>query len=455
MSFSALLALVAIAGRPQRPTFTYLTGGARPVVSDAQRRRETGANNLPGYGFEGGRTVRLANGSTYLFTAEFQGWPINANMRLALWRANGSGAAGVSGGWSRLGTVANASSAGNGTSLASWNRTCSQADLAASPWAPFPVFDEAGDRWHVHWVSYACDLDWVVRVGVGNIRGARSATAGVAGIGGPYVPYAGNGVVIGPNASGGAPNATRWGDLSDCAPCHAAAAAKPPRAPPVYCSTPPCQFDNGITGAAICSGPYALPPPPAGAAAGGARFAAFLGLDHDLAWAPSMAGPWTVGSAGSTGQQMMAKVSTPSSMYTENPVVSRIKRPDGGVGFVAVFDTVSPSGGWVRTSSAAGGGGWESGAAADRGEAYGFGVMYSADGRYWSGGEDVALPGGCRTPLGLMQEPDGSFSLLFTRRFADCANQTLEVGSRGDACNGRSMCANLYAARFSVSWGDW
>ena len=111
-------------------------------------------------------------------------------------------------------------------------------------------------------------------------------------IGGPYETYAGNGIVIGPNAT--APTATRWGDLSSCAACHDPSV----QPPPVYCAVPPCQFDNSITGGAICSGPYALP-----AAAGKPPlYASFVGLNHDLAWASSMRGPWTIGTAASTGQ---------------------------------------------------------------------------------------------------------------------------------------------------------
>lgn len=340
-------------------------------------------------------------------------------------------------GWRRVGTIAE--SRGDGTSVASWNRTCSTRNLHASPWAPFPVFDddplaEGGGSWHVHWVSYSCDLSWPVRVGTANILGAVSSVPGIDGVAGPYVPYPDNGVVIGPNASGA--RSTRWGDLTDCAGCHGASS------PPVYCAAPPCQFDNGITGAAISTGPYALP---SGAPA---RFATFLGLGHSLAWSDSMTGPWTVGTPFSTGQLMNAKMSTPSCMYTENPVTTSIRTPDGRTGYVAVFDTVEASGGWVPSSI----GGWTPGG---RGEAFGFGVVFSLDGMYWSDGVDVALPGGCRTPLGLIEEPGGGFSLLFTRRFKDCRDQTLPHGSRGDAANDRTMCANLYAARFNVSWADW
>jgi hypothetical protein len=70
----------------------------------------------------------------------------------------------------------------------------------------------------------------------------------------------------------------------------------------------------------------------------------------------------------------------------------------------------------------------------------------------------VALPGGCRTPLGLIEEDDGYYTLLFTRRFVDCAKQKegLPPGSRGDAANDATMCANLYAARYRLaSWRPW
>ena len=59
----------------QRPTFTYVSGGVTPSIPDAAREAEAG------YGFEGGRVVR-EGGAAYLFTAEFKGWPINANMRI-------------------------------------------------------------------------------------------------------------------------------------------------------------------------------------------------------------------------------------------------------------------------------------------------------------------------------------------------------------------------------------
>jgi len=423
-----LVSWLTTAALPQLPVLTYTGGGDVPVISDAQREASAGR------GFEGGRAVRQPDGSVWLFTAEFQGLPVNANMRIAIWRANSTAAAAAAGGWERRTTIA--ASAGD---PADWNSTCRTDNLRAAPWAPFPVYDDSpGEgRWHVHWVSYACDLSWCVRSGVGNILGAASTVAGIGGIGGPYASYAGNSVVIGPNASTAAGStATRFGDLGSCAVCHVA--PKPGGAVPPFCSTPPCLFDNGKTGAAISAGPFALPP---GAAA---RFASFVGLSHHVAWADSMRGPWTVGTAQQVGQDPMAKLSTPSAMYTENPVVSAL-----GAGLVATFDTVSPSGGWVVDGAR---GTWVPGG---RGESFGFGMAFSVDGGLWSNGVDVRLPGGCRTPLGLLDGGDGTATMLFTRRFADCADQTLPAGSRGDAANDPTMCANLYAATFNVSWRDW
>merc|ERR1712113_653043 len=122
-------------------------------------------------------------------------------------------------------------------------------------------------------------------------------------------------------------------------------------------------------------------------------------------------------------------------------------------GLLALFDTVSPSGGWILKD-----GKWVNGLG--RGESYGLGMMYSQDGGYWSQGVDVELPGGCRTPLGFILEeedernenqskvkgsatsfpPSLSGVVFYTKRYADCSYQVLPPGSRGDAANDPTMC---------------
>lgn len=255
-----------------------------------------------------------------------------------------------------------------------------------------------------------------------------SSAPGYDGIGGPYESY---GIVLGPNATHD--KGTIWGDLSDCTSCHN---GKVPR--PVFCDVRPCLYDNSKTGAAIAMIPFPLAP------GGTVKYAAFVGLDYNLAGADSPRGPWTVYSSEQMGQYMYIKMSTPSSLYSENPVVTRITKPDGGIAYIATFDTVSPTGGWA----------WQQGRwrPAGRGESYGFGLSYSQDGLFWNDGEDIAVDGGVRTPLGFLEETDGTYTLLFTRRFADCRMQRLPPGSRGDAANEMTMCANIYAASFRVEW---
>jgi len=345
------------------------------------------------------------------------------------------------GSWSRHSTIADASSHGDNSNMTTWNATCSADNFEASPWAPFPIYDHKEGFWHVLWVSYGCDLSWVVRVGVANIFGARSTVPGVDGLSGPYQSY---GIIIGPNATNS--SALRWGDLSECSACFDASVDIADR--PTICGTDSCSWDNTKTGQAIAISPWVR-------AVDDDTFLAFLGTTHVLASAPNVKGPWTVWNDASVGQVLMSKMSTTASVYCENPVVvSPVHDPaypkwPGRTGYIAVFDTVSPSGGYVDADW----GWWPSGSS--RGEAYGFGMSYSDWGYLWTDGEDVAVSGGVRTPLGLIEEDDGSYTLIFTRRFPDCAYQTLVPGSRGDAANDVSMCANMYSARFALSWVAW
>lgn len=253
---------------------------------------------------------------------------------------------------------------------------CDPSDLLASPWAPFPIFDATEDRWHVLFVSYMCDATWMVSAGGGNIFGARSTHPGRAGIEGPFETY---GIVIGPNASD---DEKRWGSADHQSSKYVDAIA-------------PFMLRNG-------------------------SYAAFVGEDHYLAIAMAASGPWQVSNS------HRVAISTPSSAYNENPVVTELDRPDGTRIFVAVFDTVQS-------------------------ESQGFGMSWSEDGLHWHPGVDVPLPRGCRTPLGLIDEGDGLASLLFTRRFADCHNQTALPGNGADAISPAS-CANVYAATFAVGW---
>eukprot|EP00747_Dinoflagellata_sp_TGD_P208821 gnl/TRDRNA2_/TRDRNA2_82263_c0_seq2.p1 gnl/TRDRNA2_/TRDRNA2_82263_c0~~gnl/TRDRNA2_/TRDRNA2_82263_c0_seq2.p1 ORF type:complete len:218 (+),score=14.99 gnl/TRDRNA2_/TRDRNA2_82263_c0_seq2:250-903(+) len=164
----------------------------------------------------------------------------------------------------------------------------------------------------------------------------------------------------------------------------------------------------------------------------GRGYAAFIGVNHYLARADHPRGPWTIQSSHENSMR------TPTSHYNENAIVTPLTDPDGGKGFIACFDTVFR-------------------------ESIGFGIQYSADGLDWfsHNGTTVLVHGGMRTPLGLLQEPDGGVSLLFTRRFPDCSQVYNRPyiwwqydNSGGFGSSAPSMCANIYAARFDIVWHD-
>lgn len=375
----------------------FCSGGPAPHLHFVHQERQPVLDSraTPGtednmFGFEGGRVIK-ENGAYYYFTAEMFRFPVDANMRVALWRASR-----MSGPWRRLSTIQQSNQSfpqvlftqqcnqaycpWQGATASRFRMrieyACDPDDLLASPWAPFPLFDEAEDRWHVLYVGYMCDGTWMVSAGGGNIFGARSSVPGRRGIEGPYKTY---GIVLGPNAT---EPAKRWGSISHTSPDYVDSIGAYP-------------LDNGT-------------------------FAAFIGESSSLAFAAHPAGPWHVTSA------QTKAISTPSSSYNENPTVTKLTRPDGSSIFVAVFDTVYS-------------------------ETHGFGLSWSEDGLQWSPGVDVPLPGGCRTPLGLIDEGDGLASMLFTRRFADCDNQTALPTNGADAISPAS-CANVYSATFHVSW---
>jgi hypothetical protein len=94
-----------------------------------------------------------------------------------------------------------------------------------------------------------------------------------------------------------------------------------------------------------------------------------------LATAPSLAGPWTRRNAANPAAPADAPCVSLNGGYSENPIVSR--RPDDARAFHAVFDYLSAEG-------------------------VGFGYACSDDGLDWALAALVAVPGGCRTPFGLL-----------------------------------------------------
>jgi hypothetical protein len=94
-----------------------------------------------------------------------------------------------------------------------------------------------------------------------------------------------------------------------------------------------------------------------------------------LATAPALFGPWTRRNAAAPAAPADAPCVDLNGGYSENPIVAR--RPDDAGAFHAVFDYLGSEGA-------------------------GFGYACSADGLAWARAALVAVPGGCRTPFGLL-----------------------------------------------------
>jgi len=97
-----------------------------------------------------------------------------------------------------------------------------------------------------------------------------------------------------------------------------------------------------------------------------------------LAQASSITGPWTRLDSNPVNLTLSGTV--------ENPIVYNFA--DGT--YYAIFDFLSNEGA-------------------------GFGFAYSLDGVQWDQGQLITVPGGCRTPLGLIEETNGMYTLFYTR----------------------------------------
>lgn len=94
-----------------------------------------------------------------------------------------------------------------------------------------------------------------------------------------------------------------------------------------------------------------------------------------MATAPKLGGPWQRRNPGDPSKPANAPCVDINGGYTENPIISR--RPDDPRSFQMVYDDLSD-------------------------ESRGFGYACSRDGLDWAKGANVAIPGGTRTPFGLL-----------------------------------------------------
>ena len=230
-------------------------------------------------------------------------------------------------------------------------------DLKAAIWSPMPFYDEKSERWHMYYVGYRSNPDdgsgWCVLYD-SRIIHAVSQTPGLEGLDGP------------------------WKDIG--------IALKPDWEPWKENGSQPWE---GLQGVDSMSPPYKV----------GNKWLAFYGsaqmqVEHKrnkdypqwgvgLAEAPTLTGPWKRCAEGNP---------MPFGNFAENPIVTPL--PDGA--YMLVCDAAS----------------------------LGIGYAWSPDGLRWSHMETIEIPNDkawwgnrvTRTPLGLVPESDGSYTVFFMIR---------------------------------------
>jgi len=290
------------------------------------------------FGLEDGVVVRRADGGFTMLAAEMWSAPKWVRMRLGVFTSRDGLA------WSRARGLRESTGDFTGVSPHS------------SSWGPFFVHDVANDTWLLSYVGYrgapSNASGWLENF-EGTIFSRYAAVPGDAGLdsdfgdAGAFAPAGGDAVLLAPD------------DFSVRGPW------------PHVC--------QGLQGTDSFF-PYPL---------ADGSWAAFVGTSHQetpnaygpgkwpvsLATAPALAGPWARRNAAAPASPADAPCVDLNGGYSENPVVSR--RPDDAGTFHAVFDFLGR-------------------------EAEGFGYACSADGLEWEQAALVAVPGGCRTPFGLL-----------------------------------------------------
>jgi hypothetical protein len=233
-------------------------------------------------------------------------------------------------------------------------------DPRASFWSPMPIYDEKEGLWNFFYVAYRAPvgpLGWN-----GRIWRAVSKVKGPAGINGPWEDV---GVILQPGPAGGA-----WEEGVMKGSVSSIEILKPGP------ESDPWEGSQGVDSFF----PYQV----------GDKWLGYYGSCNGHNWfkvglaeARALAGPWKrltalnpVGIAGTRGP--------------ENPVVHRLKSGR----YLALFEVVARENG--------------------------FGYADSPDGIHWSKGGEIVLTAAplklrkVRTPLGVVPEPDGTFTIFFT-----------------------------------------
>lgn len=228
-------------------------------------------------------------------------------------------------------------------------------DPHSSSWGPFFLHDAANDTWVFSYVAYrgapSNSSGWLENF-EGTIYARRAAVAGDAGLdsdfgdAGAFAP-GGDSILLAPDdfrVNGPWPHVCQGLQGTD--------------------SMYPFQLDDGTWAAFVGTSHQETPNPWPGGK-----------WPVSLATAPALAGPWTRRNPTDPAAPADAPCVSLNGGFSENPIVAR--RPDDAAAFHVVFDYLSAEG-------------------------TGFGYACSADGLEWATAALVAVPGGCRTPFGLL-----------------------------------------------------
>lgn len=382
-----------------QPTPFLVSQSPEPVV---ELHRTLGTADIA-YGFEGGKAVKDHNGTYWIFTAEMQREPINSAMRVAIWRSVDNNPAGK---WVRHGTIAESNQT---YPMIYFSQQCNQ------PWCEWK---NASKTALSYYAVYKCDPNdllaspwapvpvfddgddhWHVLFVSYQCDFTTLVRCGTGNIFGARSVVAGRDGIGGPyELSSRGPHGIVLGPNATATGTRWGDAGRGER------------FVDQM-------GVFSL--------GDGKGYAALTGMSFNVATAPSVRGPWKI-----SPELNSLAFSTASSHYNENAIVTQITSPENKTVFGAVFDAVVH-------------------------ESYGFGFTYSGDGLHWGPqmGTAVEVPNGVRTPLGFLEEPDGTYTMFFTRRFPNCRYAPKMTDNSGGAIESYlSTCAHIYVGTFALRW---
>ncbi len=324
-----------------RPPLAQRAGGC-PAATLVWQPSHTqyNATSAPGnkYGVEDGIVVRRADGAFTMICAEMYGDPKWVAMQLGVFHS----ADGLA--WTRVRGLRRSTGDLTGASPHS------------SSWGPFFTHDSANDTWLLSYVGYrgapSNSSGWLENF-QGTIFSRFAGAPGDAGLDGDFSDaqgFAGDAVLLAPDdfrVEGPWPH-----------PCQGLQGTD---------SMFPFQLNDGSWAAFVGTSHQETPNP--WPQPGGGKWPV------SLARAPALGGPWARFNPADPARPADAPCVDLNGGFSENPIVSR--RPDDPAQFQVVIDDLG-------------------------GEARGFAYACSADGLNWARAAPVAVPGGVRTPFGLL-----------------------------------------------------